>query len=99
MIRVSEAIKRDHRELEEDYNNILSATSDDEKTRWQNQFTWELARHSVGEELIVYPAMEKHLPNGKEMADHDREEHQKVSFLHFSFCQPHWRCFLGITDF
>ncbi|KAF9331264.1 hypothetical protein BG006_005869 [Podila minutissima] len=78
MIRVSEAIKRDHRELEEYYYNILSATSDDEKTRWQNQFTWELARHSVGEELIVYPAMEKHLPDGKAMADKDRKEHQKV---------------------
>ncbi|KAF9204545.1 hypothetical protein BGZ59_000983 [Podila verticillata] len=78
MIRVSEAIKRDHRELEECYYNIQNATSDDEKTRWQNQFTWELARHSVGEELIVYPAMEKHLPDGKDMADKDRKEHQKV---------------------
>ncbi|KAF8953389.1 hypothetical protein BGZ52_011803 [Haplosporangium bisporale] len=78
MIRVSEAIKRDHRELEDCYNNILDAVTDDDKTRWQNQFTWELARHSVGEELIVYPAMEKHLPDGKEMADKDRKEHQKV---------------------
>ncbi|KAG0325454.1 hypothetical protein BG000_001792, partial [Podila horticola] len=78
MIRVSEAIKRDHREIEDCYYNILNATSDDEKTRWQNQFTWELARHSVGEELIVYPAMEKHLTEGKAMADKDRKEHQKV---------------------
>lgn len=83
MIRVSEAIKRDHREIEDCYYNILNATSDDEKTRWQNQFTWELARHSVGEELIVYPAMEKHLTEGKAMADKDRKEHQKVN-RHFS---------------
>lgn len=85
MIRVSEAIKHDHRELEDYYSNILTATSDDEKTRWQNQFTWELARHSVGEELIVYPAMEKHLANGKAMADKDREEHQKVSLIFFCY--------------
>ncbi|KAI1304421.1 hypothetical protein EDD11_005113 [Mortierella claussenii] len=85
MIRVSEAIKRDHRELEDAYNNILSATSDDEKTSWQNQFTWELARHSVGEELVVYPAMEKHLPNGKQMADKDRKEHQTVKEQLYKF--------------
>lgn len=78
MIRVSDAIKRDHRELEDYYNNILDSTSDDDKTRWQNQFTWELARHSVGEELVVYPAMEKCLVDGKELADKDRKEHQKV---------------------
>lgn len=84
MIRVSEAIKRDHRELEDYYNNILDAASDDDKTRWQNQFTWELARHSVGEELIVYPAMEKYLPDGRELADKDRKEHQKVG-RHISF--------------
>ncbi|KAG0210921.1 hypothetical protein BGX28_008758 [Mortierella sp. GBA30] len=78
MYRVSEAIKQDHRELENDYNNILAATSEDEKTRWQNEFTWELARHSVGEELVVYPAFEKHLTNGKLMADEDRTDHQKV---------------------
>ncbi|KAF9425290.1 hypothetical protein BGZ94_007676 [Podila epigama] len=85
MTRVSEAIKHDHRELEEYYNNILNATTEDEKTGWQNQFVWELARHSVGEELIVYPAMEKLLPNGKEMTDKDRKEHQKVKEQLFVF--------------
>jgi hypothetical protein len=79
MTLISAAIANDHRELEEAYNKILQATSADEKRRWQNQFTWELARHSIGEELIVYPVMEKNLTNGKEMADKDRAEHQSVS--------------------
>jgi hemerythrin superfamily protein len=78
MTRLADAIKDDHRELEEAYNKIISAKTSDEKTRWQNQFTWELARHSIGEELIVYPLMEKNLPNGKAMADKDRKEHQTV---------------------
>lgn len=56
--RVSDRIKHDHRELETYYNKIKSAKSDDEKVRWQNQFVWELARHSIAEELVVYPAME-----------------------------------------
>jgi len=78
MTKISEAIKDDHRELEDAYNKILNATSHDEKKRWRNQFTWELARHSIGEELILYPAFEKHLPDGKQMADKDRKEHLSV---------------------
>lgn len=78
MSTVSETIKHDHQELDEYYNNILAATDDDTKTRWQNQFTWELARHSIGEEIVVYPAMEKLVPNGKELADHDRDMHNNV---------------------
>ena len=78
MSSISDVIKHDHRELEEYYNNILSAKTDDEKVRWQNQFTWELARHSIGEELVVYPLLEEVLSDGKQLADHDRQEHQKV---------------------
>lgn len=40
---------------------------------------WEVARHSVGEELVVYPAMEKYVkPEGKQLADKDRMQHQEV---------------------
>lgn len=85
MTLISQTIKNDHRELEEAYNKILSSSTDDEKVRWQNQFTWELARHSIGEELLVYPAFEKNLADGKQMADKDRAEHQKVPPL-FALC-------------
>jgi len=85
MVRISEHIKDDHRDLENAYKNILSATDADTKTRWQNQFTWELARHSIGEELVVYPVMEKNLPNGKEMAEKDRLEHQVVKDKLYKF--------------
>lgn len=47
------------------------------QTRWANQLAWEIARHAVGEEIVVYPLMEKHLGSeGLALADHDREEHQ-----------------------
>jgi len=78
MTRISEAIKKDHRELEAYYDKILSSADDGEKTAYQDQFTWELARHSHAEELLVYPAFEKNLPDGKVMADKDRDEHQQV---------------------
>jgi hypothetical protein len=79
MSTLSDVIKHDHRELEEYYDNILKATSPDEKVRWQNQFTWELARHSVGEEIVVYPVLQKQVSGGQQLADRDRAEHAKVS--------------------
>ncbi|GAQ06345.1 uncharacterized hemerythrin-like protein C869.06c [Aspergillus lentulus] len=78
MARLMDAIKKDHRELEEYYNIIVSSGNTDEQIRFQNKFTWELARHAIGEELVVYPALEKYLPNGTATADKDREEHQTI---------------------
>jgi len=49
----------------------------DAQARWARQLTWELARHAVGEEIVVYPLMEKHLgAEGKKLADEDRADHQ-----------------------
>ncbi|MCU1605398.1 MAG: uncharacterized protein JWP46_1863 [Modestobacter sp.] len=38
----------------------------------------ELMRHSVAEEMYVYPAMRDHLPNGESSVQHDIEEHQQL---------------------
>jgi len=79
MSNITDAIKEDHRQLEEYYHNILDAPDHDTATRWQNQFTWELARHSIAEELVVYPAFEKYLgEKGRSIATKDRAEHQNV---------------------
>ncbi|TVY83687.1 putative hemerythrin-like protein [Lachnellula suecica] len=86
MSTISDAIKKDHQEIKTYAENIRTATDDDSKVRWQNQFTWELARHSIGEELVVYPAFAKHLgAKGQEMADKDRDEHQSVKDLLYKF--------------
>jgi len=77
--RISDLIIHDHAELSDYYKQIKNAKDSETKAKWQNQFIWELARHSIAEELVVYPAMEKYLgSNGKDMADHDRKEHRKV---------------------
>jgi len=83
---ISDAIKRDHTEIKEYAENIRKATDVDSKTRWQNQFTWELARHSIGEELVVYPSFAKYLgAQGQAMADKDRDEHQSVKDALYKF--------------
>lgn len=76
---ISDRIKADHSELKDYYNKAVNAKDKDDQDKWGNQFRWELARHSVAEELVVYPAFEQYLgEEGKRMADSDRKEHHKV---------------------
>ncbi|KZS91408.1 hypothetical protein SISNIDRAFT_414128 [Sistotremastrum niveocremeum HHB9708] len=74
------AIKDDHEEMYEYHEKYQQASGDvDTQERWARQLIWEVARHAVGEEIVVYPLMEKYLgAKGKELADHDRKEHQDV---------------------
>ncbi|KAJ8063134.1 hypothetical protein OCU04_008377 [Sclerotinia nivalis] len=86
MTTITDAILKDHQEIREYADKVRQATDDDTRARWQNQFTWELARHSVGEELVVYPAFAKHLGmQGQKMADTDRAEHQTVKEALYKF--------------
>lgn len=78
IFKISQAIQQDHSELEDYYNRIVSSKDPDEQRRFQNIFIWELSRHSIAEELVVYPTLEKAIPDGAYRADKDREEHQKV---------------------
>ncbi|KAJ5135236.1 uncharacterized protein N7515_004514 [Penicillium bovifimosum] len=76
--RILPAIKHDHLELEAHSQKILHSTNKDEKTRYRNQFTWELARHLIGEELVVYSALVSALADGQQIADRNRIEHQGI---------------------
>ncbi|KAJ5950278.1 uncharacterized protein N7479_008691 [Penicillium vulpinum] len=76
--RILPAIKHDHIELESHSHQILSSTNPDQQTRFQNQFVWELARHLIGEELVVYPALITALPDGQGIVDKNRLEHRGV---------------------
>jgi hypothetical protein len=53
-----------------------------EREHWANYFRWELARHSLAEELLLYPAFEEYLgPEGKKIADEDRADHKEVFIM------------------
>ncbi|KAF1809801.1 hypothetical protein P152DRAFT_461187 [Eremomyces bilateralis CBS 781.70] len=91
MSTISDAITKDHRELEAYYKEVINSSDHDHQERYGNQFTWELARHSVGEELIVYPAFEKYMGGkGHAMAEKDRIEHHRVKEMlkEFQNMQP-----------
>lgn len=65
------------------FDNYKKAVGDaDAQARWARQLTWEIARHAVGEEIVVYPLMEQHLgKEGLDLANEDRRDHQVSSTL------------------
>lgn len=77
MNRLTDAISADHHELQAYYDCLVNSDDPDEQTRFQNQLTWGLARHIVGEELVLFPALDRCLGPGE--ATQDRRQNQTVS--------------------
>ena len=79
---VIEILEQDHREVEEMFRELESlrgASTDEERSRRKDvteQVTIELVRHSVAEEVLVYPRVEQKV--SKEEAEHAREEHAEA---------------------
>jgi hypothetical protein len=79
---VIEILEHDHREVEEmfkELEGLRGASSEEEKERRKTlteQVTIELVRHSVAEEVIVYPEVEDKV--SAEEAEHAREEHAEA---------------------
>jgi hemerythrin superfamily protein len=75
---VVDELTADHREATELLDQIL-ATSDPEARRdMADTVITELVRHSVAEEMYVYPVIQDTFPNGKEVVEHDTEEHKEL---------------------
>ena len=79
---VIEILEHDHREVEEMFRELESlrgASSEEDKKRRKEvaeDVTIELVRHSVAEEVILYPEVDSKV--SKEEADHAREEHAEA---------------------
>jgi hemerythrin superfamily protein len=79
---VIEILVHDHREVEQMFQELESlrgASTDEAKQRRKDladQVTIELVRHSVAEEVLVYPKVEKKV--SAEEAEHAREEHAEA---------------------
>ncbi|KAI1212688.1 uncharacterized protein F4807DRAFT_346019 [Annulohypoxylon truncatum] len=97
---ISEVIHQDHRQIEKYYDKIVNSSDHDVQRRYQNAFVWELARHAIAEELVVYPSIETGLNDGREMADKDRAEHQvaKEQLYTFQNLEPGDRHFIPTLE-
>jgi hemerythrin superfamily protein len=79
---VIEVLEHDHREVEEmfaELERLRGASSDEDLQRRKDladQVTIELVRHSVAEEVLVYPEVEDKV--SEEEVEHAREEHAEA---------------------
>jgi hemerythrin superfamily protein len=71
----------DHREVDEMLATLQGDMSPEERQDTMEQVITELVRHSVAEEAYLYPAIEDRVPNGKQIADKERADHQEVEEL------------------
>jgi len=78
---VIDVLTTDHREATELVEQILSTADEAQRRELADSLISELVRHSVAEEMYVYPAMRDHLPDGDEAVDHDTKEHKELEVL------------------
>ena len=75
---VVEILTTDHREMLELLRQIEKTDDPTERRSLADAVTAEVMRHSVAEELFVYPVMERELPNGADEVEHDKQEHKEI---------------------
>jgi hemerythrin superfamily protein len=77
---VVDVLTADHRDIE-DLIEQVRACSGQERRDKTDTLIAELVRHSVAEEMHVYPAMKQHLPDGDAAVAHDVEEHKELETI------------------
>jgi hemerythrin-like domain-containing protein len=75
---VVDLLTEDHHEVLDLLQQIKASTGAEERRDLADTVISELVRHSVAEEMYVYPAMRRHLPNGEEAVEHDIKEHKEI---------------------
>lgn len=75
---VVDMLTTDHREMLELLRRIERTEDLDERREIADTVIAEVMRHSVAEEMIVYPSVEEHVPGGKDEVEHDKEEHEEL---------------------
>ncbi|MYX44968.1 hemerythrin domain-containing protein [Streptomyces sp. SID89] len=76
---VIQELTTDHREVEEIFAQIEALPVGDKRRKdLADQATIELVRHSVAEEMHLYPAVRWHLHDGDEIADREIEDHSEA---------------------
>ncbi|MFE9700708.1 hemerythrin domain-containing protein [Streptomyces sp. NPDC006270] len=69
----------DHREVDELFARIESQpVGDEQRRKLVDELTKELVRHSVAEEMYLYPAVRAHVEGGAGIADKELSDHAEV---------------------
>ncbi|GIF04959.1 hemerythrin domain-containing protein [Actinoplanes siamensis] len=78
---VIDILTSDHRDVTALIGEIWSVTDPMIRRDLTDTAISELVRHAVAEEMYVYPAMRKHLPDGEKSVEHDVKEHKELEQL------------------
>jgi hemerythrin superfamily protein len=78
---VVDILTSDHTEITALLATIGSEADPRRRRELADTVVAELVRHSVSEEMHVYPAMREHLPDGDQAVEHDIEEHKEIESL------------------
>lgn len=74
-----DVITSDHRDVEALFGELESGSGSPEHRRdLADHVIAELVRHSVAEEMYMYPAVREHVPGGEKIADHELSEHAEA---------------------
>ena len=76
-VDVVDILTSDHQDMIALIAQIRSASGDGARDLADTLIA-EVMRHAVAEEMYVYPAIEDHVPNGKEEVEHDKKEHDDI---------------------
>ena len=74
----TEILADDHKEFLALVGSIEGAPDPTMRRELADTLIAEIMRHAVAEEMFVYPAIKKHVPNGAAEVEHDKEEHQEI---------------------
>ena len=75
---VVDVLTTDHHEVLDLLQQIKVSTDTERRRDLADTIISELVRHSVAEEMYVYPAMRKYLPDGDNAVEHDTAEHKEL---------------------
>lgn len=75
---VIEILTTDHREMTELIGRIEGTADGRERRELADTLIAEVMRHAVAEEMYVYPAVARHVPNGSYDVEHDKKEHAQI---------------------
>jgi hemerythrin superfamily protein len=75
---VVDVLSTDHTEAKGLIAQIRSTTDPEQRRDLADTLISELVRHSVAEEMYVYPAMQEHLADGAQAVEHDTKEHKQL---------------------
>eukprot|EP00741_Cyanophora_paradoxa_P007797 tig00001214_g7543.t1 len=76
--KLTDLLQKDHSFIKEDYNRWKASKNAEEKIRWANQFILDVSQHSVAEEIVYYPEIEKRQKGGSISKQKHLDEHQEV---------------------